>query len=53
MTVGETRRCWLPENLAYQGQAGRPRGMVVFDIELIDARPVAERRAARRQGPAG
>ena len=39
MTVGETRRCWLPEALAYQGQAGRPRGMVVFDIELIDARP--------------
>ena len=39
MTVGETRRCWLPENLAYQGQAGRPRGMVVFDIELLDARP--------------
>jgi peptidylprolyl isomerase len=39
MTVGETRRCWLPETLAYQGQAGRPRGMVVFDIELIDARP--------------
>ena len=39
MTVGETRRCWLPENLAYQGQAGRPRGLVVFDIELIDARP--------------
>ena len=38
MTVGETRRCWLPENLAYQGQAGRPRGMVVFDIELLDAR---------------
>jgi peptidylprolyl isomerase len=39
MTVGETRRCWLPENIAYQGQAGRPRGMVVFDIELIDTRP--------------
>ena len=38
MTVGETRRCWLPETLAYQGQAGRPRGMVVFDIELIDTR---------------
>jgi peptidylprolyl isomerase len=38
MTVGETRRCWLPETLAYQGQAGRPRGMVVFDIELIDSR---------------
>ena len=39
MTIGETRRCWLPQNLAYQGQPGRPRGMVVFDIELIDARP--------------
>ncbi len=38
MTVGETRRCWLPQNLAYQGQAGRPRGMVVFDIELLEAR---------------
>jgi peptidylprolyl isomerase len=38
MQVGETRRCWLPENLAYQGQAGRPRGMIVFDIELLDTR---------------
>jgi peptidylprolyl isomerase len=38
MTVGETRRCWLPQNLAYQGQAGRPKGMVVFDIELLDTR---------------
>ena len=32
MTVGETRRCWLPQNLAYNGQAGRPAGSVVFDI---------------------
>ena len=38
MTVGETRRCWVPQNLAYQGQAGRPAGTVVFDIELIDTR---------------
>lgn len=38
MKVGETRRCWLPEALAYQGQAGRPKGMVVFDIELLDTR---------------
>ena len=38
MVVGETRRCWLPEELAYRGQAGRPRGTVVFDIELVDAR---------------
>src|SRR5688572_16913351 len=38
MTVGEKRRCWIPENLAYRGQAGRPSGTVVFDVELIDAR---------------
>lgn len=38
MSVGETRRCWLPQALAYNGQAGRPQGTVVFDIELLDAR---------------
>ncbi|HXH24167.1 MAG TPA: FKBP-type peptidyl-prolyl cis-trans isomerase [Vicinamibacterales bacterium] len=39
MTVGERRRCWIPEELAYRGQPGRPRGTVVFDIELLDTRP--------------
>jgi peptidylprolyl isomerase len=39
MTVGETRRCWVPEELAYKGQEGRPVGTVVFDIELLDTRP--------------
>jgi peptidylprolyl isomerase len=38
MTVGETRRCWVPQDLAYRGQAGRPTGTVVFDIELLDTR---------------
>lgn len=38
MTVGETRRCWVPQELAYRGQAGRPTGTVVFDIELLDTR---------------
>jgi|SRR5688572_3318037 len=38
MTVGEKRRCWIPESLAYKGQAGRPAGMVVFDVELLDAK---------------
>jgi peptidylprolyl isomerase len=38
MKVGETRRCWLPETLAYQGQPGKPRGTVVFDIELLETR---------------
>jgi peptidylprolyl isomerase len=39
MTIGEKRRCWVPESLAYRGQAGRPKGTVVFDIELLDTRP--------------
>ncbi len=38
MTVGETRRCWVPQDLGYRGQAGRPQGLTVFDIELIDTR---------------
>jgi FKBP-type peptidyl-prolyl cis-trans isomerase len=38
MTVGEQRRCWVPQDLAYKGQAGRPTGTVVFDIELLDTR---------------
>jgi len=38
MTVGEKRRCWVPESLAYKGQAGKPAGTVVFDIELLESR---------------
>jgi peptidylprolyl isomerase len=34
MVAGETRRLWIPEPLAYRGQR-EPRGMLVFDIELI------------------
>jgi peptidylprolyl isomerase len=39
MTIGEHRRCWVPEALAYKGAANRPKGTVVFDIELVDTRP--------------
>jgi len=39
MTRGEKRRCWVPEDLAYRGQAGRPKGTVLFEIELLDTRP--------------
>jgi len=38
MTVGENRRCWLPQVLAYNGRDGHPTGMIVFDIELLDIR---------------
>jgi len=36
MVVGEKRRLWIPEELAYGGQAGRPQGMLVFDVELLE-----------------
>ncbi len=35
MVVGEKRRFWVPEHLAYKGKAGRPSGMLVFDVELL------------------
>ena len=35
MVVGELRRLWIPEALAYRGQEGRPQGMLVFDVELL------------------
>ncbi len=39
MVEGETRRFWIPENLAYGGRAGRPAGMLVFDVELFGITP--------------
>lgn len=35
MTVGEVTRFWIPQSIAYGGQVGGPRGMLVFDVELI------------------
>ena len=35
MVVGEKRRIWVPESLAYKGQTGKPAGTLVFDLELI------------------
>jgi FKBP-type peptidyl-prolyl cis-trans isomerase len=35
MVEGEKRRFWIPEALAYKGQQGRPKGMVVFDVQLL------------------
>ena len=36
MGRGEKRRLWIPEALAYKGQPGKPAGMLVFDVELLD-----------------
>lgn len=35
MVVGERRRFWIPEKLAYRGASGMPKGMLVFDVELV------------------
>ena len=35
MVEGERTRFWIPENLADKGEAGQPKGMLVFDIDLI------------------
>jgi peptidylprolyl isomerase len=39
MVVGEKRRAWIPEELAYKGRPDRPQGMLVFDIELMSFMP--------------
>jgi FKBP-type peptidyl-prolyl cis-trans isomerase len=36
MVVGEKRRVWIPEELAYKGVPGAPQGMLVFEIELLN-----------------
>jgi len=33
--VGEKRRFWIPEELAYGGEPGKPAGTLVFDVDLI------------------
>ena len=35
MVVGEKRRFWIPQDLAYKGRPGPPAGMLVFDVELM------------------
>ncbi len=37
--IGEKRRFWIPGKLAYDGGGGppdAPKGMLVFDVELLD-----------------
>ena len=42
MVVGEKRRLWIPDELAYKGQPGRPQGMLVFDVELVEIKDQVE-----------
>ena len=39
MVEGEKTRFWIPVELAYKNQPGKPAGMLVFDIELIKIDP--------------
>jgi peptidylprolyl isomerase len=39
MVVGEKRRFWIPVELAYRNEPGKPAGMLVFDIELLSFKP--------------
>jgi FKBP-type peptidyl-prolyl cis-trans isomerase len=36
MTEGESRRFWIPSRQAYDGATGKPKGMLVFDITLLE-----------------
>jgi peptidylprolyl isomerase len=36
MSVGDRWRLWIPEPLAYKGKPGKPKGMLVFEVELIE-----------------
>ena len=36
MSIGDKARFWIPEELTYKGQAGKPQGTLIFDIELLE-----------------
>jgi FKBP-type peptidyl-prolyl cis-trans isomerase len=36
MSVGDRWRLWIPEPLAYKGKPGKPKGMLVFEVELFE-----------------
>ena len=41
MSIGDKYRFWIPDELAYKGAPGRPQGMLVFDIELVEIKAPA------------
>ncbi len=36
MVPGDSYRFWIPEEMAYKGSPGKPAGMLVFDVELLE-----------------
>jgi FKBP-type peptidyl-prolyl cis-trans isomerase len=56
MVVGESRRFWIPEDLAYGPVvpgSGRPGGMLCFDVELIGIKEAPKPPADTKQTPGG
>ena len=55
MTKGEKRRFWIPADLAYGENpgGGRPGGMLVFDVELLDFKAPASVPADAEKTPGG
>jgi len=39
MSPGDTVRAWIPEELAYKDRYGGPKGMLVYDLELVEIEP--------------
>ena len=35
LAKGQKGRLWIPEKIAYAGKSGKPKGMLVFDVELV------------------
>jgi FKBP-type peptidyl-prolyl cis-trans isomerase len=39
MVVGQKTRFWIPVELGFDNQPGQPKGMLVFDMELVEILP--------------
>jgi FKBP-type peptidyl-prolyl cis-trans isomerase len=39
MVVGEKRQFWIPKELAYNDRPGKPAGMLVFQVEMLEIIP--------------
>jgi peptidylprolyl isomerase len=50
MSVGEKVRMWVPDELAYKGTIGKPQGMLVYDVELVEIAPKADEHAHGEHG---
>lgn len=54
MSVGDKMRFWIPDELAYKGAPGKPQGMLVYDVELVEikAAPKPEADPSAQPAPA-